>query len=141
MDKLSRQQRSEIMAAVKGKNTNPELVVRKKLHELGYRFRLHRRCLPGNPDIVLPKYRTCIFIHGCFWHQHPGCKRATVPSTNVEFWRNKFDQTKLRDQKAVNELKGLGWNACVIWECETKINQALNAAIRRCLPGTKVKQQ
>lgn len=120
MDKLSPTDRSRIMSAVHGKNTAPELTVRKTLHALGFRFRLHRKDLPGKPDIVLPKYRTCIFVHGCFWHQHPKCKRATRPSSNVEFWNEKLDGNVARDKENIRTLKRLGWRVLVIWECKTK---------------------
>lgn len=120
MDKLSRNQRSKNMAAVRGKNTSPELRVRRMLHSMGYRYRLHRKDLPGKPDIVLPKYRLCIFVHGCFWHQHPGCKRATIPETRREFWQEKFCKNKKRDELSLRELGKLGWQVCTIWECETK---------------------
>jgi DNA mismatch endonuclease (patch repair protein) len=108
------------MAAVRGKNTTPEKIVRKILHSEGFRFRLHRRDLPGCPDIVLPKHRTCIFVHGCFWHQHSGCRRATVPKTNVKFWRKKFDGNRQRDLAVKNQLTAANWRVIIIWECETK---------------------
>jgi DNA mismatch endonuclease, patch repair protein len=120
LDKVTPEQRSKNMAAVKNKNTTPEMRVRRALHSMGYRFRLHRKDLPGCPDIVLPKYRWCIFVHGCFWHQHTGCKRATLPETRKEFWENKFGKNKKRDEFAVDELKRLGWKTIIIWECETK---------------------
>lgn len=108
------------MGRVKGKNTTPELRVRKLLHKMGCRFRLHRKDLPGKPDIVLPKHRLCIFVNGCFWHQHPGCSRATIPVSNVEFWRKKLQRTRVRDLQNITELTGLGWRTLLIWECETK---------------------
>lgn len=108
------------MFAVKGRDTTPELRVRKALHAMGYRFRLHRSDLPGKPDIVLPKYHICIFVHGCFWHQHPGCKRATLPETNREFWTKKLGQNVARDKAALESLERLGWRVLVIWECQTK---------------------
>ena len=120
MDKLSQMQRSKNMAAVKGKNTTPEIRVRRMLHQMGYRFRLHRKDLPGKPDIVLPKYRVCIFVHGCFWHQHPGCKRATIPQTHKLFWKEKFYKNSERDLQTKQHLKELGWRVYTIWECETK---------------------
>lgn len=132
MDKLSRNQRSKNMAAVRGKNTSPELRVRRMLHSMGYRFRLHRKDLPGKPDIVLPKYRLCIFVHGCFWHQHPGCKRATIPETRRKFWQEKFRKNKKRDELSLKELGKLGWQVCTIWECETKIPDILAKIISRC---------
>ena len=120
MDKFTTAERSGFMSKVHGKNTSPELRVRRALHALGYRFRLHRKDLPGKPDIVLTKYKLCIFVHGCFWHQHPGCKRATIPVNNREFWIKKFTDNARRDENAVTELTLLGWNVLRIWECQTK---------------------
>jgi DNA mismatch endonuclease (patch repair protein) len=108
------------MAQVKSENTSPELAIRKLLHRLGYRFRLHRKDLPGKPDIVLPKYRTVIFVHGCFWHGHPGCKRAARPASNTDFWNKKLDRNIERDRKAREELEKTGWRVMTIWECEIK---------------------
>jgi len=108
------------MSAIKSKNTKPEIAVRKMLHALGYRFRLHRKDLPGSPDIVLPKYKTVIFVHGCFWHRHENCKFASTPKTRKEFWENKFNENMKRDKNNFKELKKLNWNLLVIWECETK---------------------
>jgi len=133
VDKLNTEQRSKNMAAVKGKNTTPEIRVRKMLHKMGFRFRLHRKYLPGKPDIVMPKHHLCIFVHGCFWHQHPGCKRATVPEFNREFWVTKFQGTLKRDKQAEKVLRQQGWHVCVIWECETKENELLIRTIRRCI--------
>ena len=132
MDKLSPKQRSSNMAAVLGENTSPELRVRRILHAMGYRFRLHRKDLPGKPDIVLPRHRLCIFVHGCFWHQHPGCKRATIPETRRAFWEEKFRQNKIRDDLVRNELENLGWHVCTIWECELKSSDHLTKVISRC---------
>ncbi len=137
MDKISRKQRSKNMAAVRGKNTSPELRVRRMLHSMGYRFRLHRKNLPGKPDIVLPKYRLCIFVNGCFWHQHPGCKRATIPETRKEIWKKKFCQNKKRDELSLIELSKLGWQVCTIWECETKNPDTLAMIISRYLKIVK----
>lgn len=133
MDKLSSEKRSEVMSAVKGKNTSPEIRVRKALHAAGYRFRLHRNDLPGTPDIVLPKYRTCIFVHGCFWHQHPGCKRATIPKTRRSFWVKKLNANRERDVHVIQELEKLGWHVCVIWECSTKTPENLKSELEKCL--------
>ena len=108
------------MAAIKSKNTKPEIAVRKLLHSLGYRFRLHRKDLPGSPDIVLPKYKTVIFVHGCFWHRHKGCKYKTTPKTRKEFWENKFNENIKRDKNNFKELKKLNWKVLVIWECQLK---------------------
>ncbi len=119
-DVFSKEDRSRIMGAVKGKNTKPEVKVRSILHRLGYRFRLHRKDLPGKPDIVLPKYRTVIFVHGCFWHRHPRCRYASTPATNVEFWEDKFKANVERDKRNAKDLKKLGWKVMVVWQCELK---------------------
>ena len=108
------------MAAIKSKDTKPEIAVRKLLHSLGYRFRLHREDLPGSPDIVLPKYKTVIFVHGCFWHRHENCKYATTPKTRVEFWENKFKANVKRDLEIQEKIKNIGWQSLVIWECDTR---------------------
>ena len=110
--------RSAIMRAVRQKNTTPELKVRQALHRMGYRFRLHRADLPGRPDIVLPKYQTVIFVHGCFWHRHPDCSKATMPKTRRDFWQLKFDRNTRRDARNIAELEAMGWKVIVIWECE-----------------------
>lgn len=112
--------RSRNMSAIRGQDTKPELTVRKMLHQLGYRFRLHRRDLPGTPDIVLPKYRTVIFVHGCFWHRHPGCRLATNPRTRSEFWKKKFRQNIERDKRQFNDLAAMDWKVLIVWECELK---------------------
>ena len=108
------------MAAIKSKNTKPEIVVRKMLYALGYRFRLHRKDLPGSPDIVLPKYKTVIFVHGCFWHRHENCKYASTPKTRKEFWNKKFTTNIERDIQIQEKIKNIDWRSVVIWECETK---------------------
>jgi DNA mismatch endonuclease (patch repair protein) len=117
MDVVSPATRSRMMAGIRGKDTKPEILVRKMLHAAGYRFRLHRRDLPGSPDIVLPKYRLAIFVHGCFWHQHEGCKFATVPATRAEFWEKKLASNRGRDQRDIGKLLSDGWRVMVIWEC------------------------
>jgi DNA mismatch endonuclease, patch repair protein len=106
------------MSRVSGKNTKPELVVRSLLHIMGYRFRLHRKDLPGKPDITLPKYKKVIFVHGCFWHGHTDCPRSKRPVTNNKFWYEKLDKNKERDKISVNDLKELGWGILVVWTCE-----------------------
>ena len=108
------------MSAIKSKNTKPEIKVRKILHSMGYRFRLHSKDLPGSPDIVLPKYKTVIFVHGCFWHRHENCKYASTPKTRKEFWNKKFTENKKRDSEIQEKIKILDWRSVVIWECETK---------------------
>ena len=120
-DMFSPEKRSEIMARVHSANTTPEVRVRKLLHSMGYRFRLHRRDLPGNPDIVLPKYKTVLFIHGCFWHGCPTCKHAKIrPVANADYWNKKLNRTTERDKNNIAALKHIGWRVMIIWECETK---------------------
>lgn len=119
-DHLTPEKRSWNMAQIKGKNTKPEILVRSMLHRAGYRFSLHRKDLPGKPDIVLPKYRTVIFVHGCFWHRHKNCKYATTPGTNVEFWQKKFERNVSNDRKHSRELRRLGWHVITVWECQLK---------------------
>jgi len=114
------EQRSRNMSAIKSKNTKPEIKVRKILHSMGYRFRLHSKDLPGSPDIVLPKYKTVIFVHGCFWHRHENCKYASTPKTRKEFWNKKFKENIKRDLEIQDKIKNLDWRSVVIWECETK---------------------
>ena len=114
------EQRSRNMSAIKSKNTKPEIAVRKILHSMGYRFRLHRKDLPCSPDIVLPKYKTVIFVHGCFWHRHENCKYASTPKTRQEFWNKKFKTNIERDLEIQENIKNIEWRSVVIWECETK---------------------
>lgn len=121
-DIYSEKKRSEIMSKVLSKNTKPEIQVRSWLHRHGYRFRLHQRNLPGQPDIVMTKYKTIIFVHGCFWHQHLGCKKATIPKKNHNFWKQKLIRNVERDKEVIIELEKKGWNVIVIWECEVKAN-------------------
>jgi len=109
-----------MMSQIKAKDTDPEIKVRSTLHALGYRFRLHRKDLPGSPDIVLPRFKLALFVHGCYWHRHKDCPLATTPSTNREFWMRKFQANVQRDRKAISSLKSDGWQVGVIWECETK---------------------
>lgn len=120
MDTISPEKRSWTMAQVKGRDTKPEKAVRSLLHRLGYRFRLQRADLPGKPDIVLHKYRTVIFVHGCFWHRHTGCKRASMPSTNSDYWNCKFERNIARDAQTKIALEDDGWRVLVVWECELK---------------------
>ncbi len=119
-DKFTPEQRSHNMSCVKGRDTKPEKIVRGILHRLGYRFRLHRRDLPGKPDIVLPKHRKVVFVHGCFWHGHKGCSRAARPTSNIEFWNTKIDANMRRDATAQTELIKLGWKYLIMWQCEMR---------------------
>ena len=120
------------MGRIRHENTKPEMIVRSMLHRLGYRFRLHGRVakrihpkgvLPGKPDIVLPKYKTVVFVHGCFWHRHPGCSETTTPKTRTEWWNNKFNGNVERDKRKYLELKQLGWKVLIVWGCEIKLGR------------------
>ena len=127
------EQRSRNMSAIKSKNTKPEITLRKLLHSMGYRFRLHRKDLPGSPDIVLPKYKTVIFVHGCFWHRHENCKYATTPKTRKEFWEKKFRENINRDNLNQANLSLKGWKIIIIWECQLKGD--IKKLIRELLPN------
>lgn len=120
MDKVSPEKRSEIMSHIKSKNTTPEMVLRKYLHRMGFRFRIHSSKLPGHPDIVMKKYNSVIFVNGCFWHQHEGCKIANKPKSKIEFWESKFRRNIDRDKRNLNALHNQGWRVLVVWECELK---------------------
>jgi len=117
-DVVDKATRSRMMSGIKGKNTKPELLVRRYLHRRGLRYRLHVKGLPGTPDLVLPKYRTVIFVHGCFWHQHLGCRYAAIPKTRQEFWLEKLTANRFRDLANESRLGALGWRVLTIWECE-----------------------
>lgn len=132
-DHLSGEDRSAHMRLIRGKNTLPELRVRQLLHAMGYRFRLHRRDLPGSPDIVLPRFRLAIFVHGCFWHQHDGCRLARLPKSRLEYWLPKFRRIAIRDEQAVQALASRGWETATIWECETTKEPALRARLSKLL--------
>jgi len=119
-DIFSSKKRSEIMSKISGKETKPEILVRKYLFANGFRFRKNVKTLPGKPDIVLPKYKTIIFVHGCFWHGHKDCKKSKLPKTRKEFWENKIRGNIQRDKTNIEELKNQGWNVLVLWECELK---------------------
>jgi len=117
-DRITKEHRSWNMSRIRSKDTKTEKAVRSMLHNMGYRFRLHVKELAGKPDIVLPKYKTIIFIHGCYWHRHPGCKYAYTPKSRVTFWEKKFKENVRRDEKNQLDLKKLNWKVMVIWECE-----------------------
>jgi DNA mismatch endonuclease, patch repair protein len=129
-------ERSVQMAKVRRKNTTPELAVRRMAHSLGLRFRVHRKDLPGTPDIVFPGRRVVIFVNGCFWHGHEGCRRSKLPSSNVEFWKAKITGNVARDDAAVRMLRASGWRVEVIWECEAKSEAQIEARLRSIFPGT-----
>jgi DNA mismatch endonuclease, patch repair protein len=136
-DVHSKETRSYNMSRIRSKNTKPEMLVRQFLHKNGFRYRLHVKDLPGKPDIVLPKYKTVIFIHGCFWHGHEGCRYFVVPKTRTEWWLNKIKGNYDNDSKAENALKSLGWKIIKVWECELKpttIHDALNNLLTKIKP-------
>jgi DNA mismatch endonuclease (patch repair protein) len=122
--------RSRIMRSIRKKDTKAELTVRRAVHALGYRFRLHRRDLPGSPDLILPRHRKAIFVHGCFWHQHPGCRKATVPRKRVYYWGPKLERNVARDARALADLHAIGWETLVLWECELRDDKALRSRLR-----------
>lgn len=138
MDIVTPEERSRIMAAIKGKDTKPEMAVRKLVHRLGFRFRLHRRDLPGSPDIVFYRFRKVIFVHGCFWHRHPGCKYAYTPKSRAEFWIQKLEANVWRDAAAQEALVAAGWEVLVVWECETanmaSLSQKIESFLSAALP-------
>lgn len=130
-DTFTPQKRSQIMSRIIGKNTLPEIAVRKILYNLGCRYRLHDRKLSGKPDIVIKRLKTVFFINGCFWHQHKGCKRQSIPKSNLDYWRNKLNFNVEKQRKDIRELKKLGWKVFIVWECETKNDQKLHKKLKR----------
>lgn len=119
IDKLTKEKRSWNMSHISSRNTGPERTVRSLLHKAGFRFRIHRKNLPGSPDIVLPKFGCVVFVHGCFWHRHPRCKYSYTPKSNLPFWRKKFSANVARDKQVLLKLHRLGWRVLVVWECDT----------------------
>lgn len=138
MDTASPEKRSWIMRQVKGRDTSPEKIVRSLLHRMGYRFRLQRDDLPGKPDIVLPRFKTVVFVNGCFWHRHSGCKRATTPATNVDYWQTKFARNVARDARNQAELEKMGWRVVIVWECELKDKTTLEKRLDDYLKGSYI---
>lgn len=132
--------RSALMARVRGKNTRPEMIVRRTLHAMGERFRLHRADLPGRPDIVLPRHRLAIFVHGCFWHRHPGCRLSSTPKTRVVFWEDKFATNVARDARNAEALHTMGWRVATVWECETRNPEALAKALRQLVGSEQTRR-
>lgn len=126
-DVVSPAKRSQMMSGISGKNSLPEMLVRKALFAMGHRFRLHRRDLPGTPDIAMPRRNIAIFVHGCFWHAHQGCKYAKMPSTRTDFWSTKLHANVDRDQRAVDQLAEMGWRVLIVWECSTRDPEAAAA--------------
>lgn len=120
MDKMSPEERSRIMAAIKSNDTKPEMLVRRYLHACGFRYGIHNHKLPGSPDLVLRKFKTVIFVNGCFWHGHEGCKFYRLPKSNIEFWQTKIDSNRKRDARTAAALAAKGWRVIVVWECELK---------------------
>lgn len=133
MDIFSPEKRSQVMSRIRSKDTKPEKIIRSILHKLGFRFRINRKDLPGKPDIVLPKYKTVIFVHGCFWHQHEGCKIASKPKSNSEYWKAKFTKNIERDKKTQEDLRVMGYRVIVIWECEVKFFKQSPEILKRNL--------
>lgn len=131
MDTISREDRSRVMSAVRGKNTRPEMLVRRLVHGLGYRYRLHRAGLPGKPDLVFTTRRKVIFVHGCFWHRHPdpACPLARLPKSRLDFWLPKLDGNRMRDEVNLGLLAASGWGALTVWECELKRMDAVTAKV------------
>ena len=132
MDRISKLKRNQLMSRVKQKDTAPELTVRRRLHSLGYRFRLHSKQLVGTPDIVLPKHKAVIFVHGCFWHGH-NCRKGKLPETRKEFWKAKINKNQSRDSKCELALREQGYRVLVVWECEVKDQEKLTILLQECL--------
>ena len=120
IDVVDQATRSRMMAGIRGRDTRPEMTLRRTLHAAGFRFRLHIRDLPGTPDLVLPRFRSVLFVHGCFWHRHPGCRHSTTPATRPEFWASKFDANERRDRRNTERLLNAGWRVGIVWECALK---------------------
>jgi DNA mismatch endonuclease (patch repair protein) len=135
MDRFDAATRSRMMSGIRGKDTAPERAVRSLVHQLGYRFRLQARDLPGTPDLLFPRLRTALFVHGCYWHRHAGCRYCYEPKSNVEFWHRKFESNVRRDRAALAELDGMGWRPVVVWECEVRDRDALAERLRSILEG------
>lgn len=127
--------RSWVMGRVRSKNTGPEMRVRSTLHRAGYRYRLHVATLPGKPDIVMPRHRMAVFVNGCFWHRHEGCRSATTPRANGDYWQRKFARNVARDREACQALRDAGWEVLVIWECQTKNAEDLAGLLAESLPS------
>jgi DNA mismatch endonuclease (patch repair protein) len=137
MDHVPPDRRSFIMRMVKTSDTKPELAVRKLLHGMGFRFRLRNNHLPGKPDVVLPRWRAVVLIHGCFWHRHRGCRKATTPKTKTAYWLKKFQENVRRDRIVTRRLESLGWRVCVVWQCELRTPTTLGRRLREFLKRTK----
>jgi len=137
MDRMTVSQRSENMRRIRGKNTAPEMAVRRLVYSMGYRYRLHGRSLPGSPDLVFKRLQKAILVHGCFWHWHRGCPVGHIPGSRPEYWISKFERNRRRDRETYRKLKRLGWEVLVIWECETKDLEMLAERLNRFLELTE----
>lgn len=128
MDIWSKEKRSEVMSKIRGKNTKPEMILRSELFKLGFRFRVHQKDLPGKPDIVLPKYKTAIFVHGCFWHYHKDCREGRIPTSNSKFWTEKLQRNISKDEANIKALRKAKWKVIVVWECdiENRLGKVFN---------------
>ena len=133
MDRVDSKTRSRIMQAIHSRDTKPELAVRRMIHALGFRYRLHVKSLPGTPDLVFPSKRKVVFVHGCFWHRHKRCSYATSPTTNIEFWDEKFRNNVLRDRRTIRALKKQGWSAMIVWQCQLKNPSKLGGRLNEFL--------
>lgn len=133
MDTLTPRERSERMSRIRGKDSSPEMQLRRLLHGMGFRYRLHVKGLPGKPDLVFPSRRAVIFMHGCYWHRHNGCKLARLPKSNLNFWKGKLEENKRRDAVNRKRLKALGWRVLVVWECELHDTDRVSRATRKFL--------
>tara|TARA_B100000678_G_C18225346_1_gene508621 strand:+ start:1608 stop:2048 length:441 start_codon:yes stop_codon:yes gene_type:complete len=136
VDTLTKEERSERMSRVRGKDTKPELKLRRLVHGMGFRYRLHDKSLPGKPDMVLSTRRVVIFMHGCFWHRHEGCVLARMPKSRVSFWREKFEETRQRDRRNQLKLKDLGWRVLIVWECQLALPERTARRVRDFLNDT-----
>ena len=132
-DTLSPKERSERMSRIQNKDTNPEIIVRRLVHGMGFRYRLHRKDLPGQPDLTLPRWRAVIFVHGCFWHRHENCKLARLPKSKLNFWEAKLEKNRQRDKNNQDKLSQMGWRVLVIWECQLKEPRQVAKTIREFL--------
>lgn len=138
VDRLTPQRRSENMRAIRGRHTKPELLVRRTLHAMGFRFRLHLKDVPGTPDVVFPKRRKAIFVHGCFWHSHASCRKAYRPKSRVDFWNAKLERNQTRDSEVQEALSALGWSSLIVWECEAVDSEHLRNKLAQFLDCSQV---
>ncbi|WP_156841270.1 very short patch repair endonuclease [Novosphingobium aquimarinum] len=133
VDVVNPETRSRMMSGIRGANTKPELKVRRRLHAAGFRYGLHRKDLPGRPDLVMPRYDAVIFVHGCYWHRHPGCRLASTPSTRTDFWTAKFTANQERDRRNIADLRVRGWRVAIVWECEVRTATDADEAVSKLI--------